>query len=79
VIPRRVLVILVAALAVLLVSLAVTVAGYALVAAAQDLAAARVLWWIVCGILMVSLVDVTLIVGVLALKELDRGEDEIEH
>jgi hypothetical protein len=70
---------LVTALAVLLVSLAVVVAGYALVAAAQDAIAATVLWWIACGLLLLTLIDLVLVVAVLALRELDRGEDELEE
>lgn len=74
-IPRRVVLILVAALAVLLVALAVAVAGYALVSAAQDATAARALWWLTMSLVMLLATDLVLLVGVLALRELDRGDE----
>jgi ABC-type nickel/cobalt efflux system permease component RcnA len=75
VIPRRLLLSLIASLAVLLVAFAVVIAGYALVSAAQDTAAAQALWWVGMSLLMLVLVDLVLLVGVLALRELDRDDE----
>ena len=74
-IPRSLALYLVAALAALLVALAVVVAGYALVAAAQDTEGAQALWWVVIGLLMLIATDLVLLVGVLALREIDRHEE----
>lgn len=74
-IPRRLLLSLIASLAVLLVAFAVVIAGYALVSVAQDTAAAQALWWVAMSLLMLVLVDLVLLVGVLALRELDRDDE----
>jgi hypothetical protein len=75
VIPRRFVLVLVAASAVLFVALAVVLAGYALVSAAQDAGGARALWWVLMGLLMLLVTDLVLLVGVLALREVDREEE----
>ena len=64
-----------AALAVLLVAFAVAITGYALVSAAQDAAAARALWYLAMAVLMLTAADLVLLVGVLALRELQRDEE----
>ena len=74
VIPRWLLFSLVATGCVLLVALAVVAAGYAIMVAAQDAGGARVLGWIAVTLLMLLGTDLTLLVGALALRELDREE-----
>lgn len=76
VIPRTIVLSLVAAAAVLLVALAVLVGGYALASLAQDAVAATVLWWLSMALLMTLIGDLVLLVGVLALRELDQRDDE---
>ena len=66
-------------LAVLLVSLAVLIGGYAITAAAQDGAAAKVLWWVAMSVLMLIVTDLALLVGVLAVRELQRRDDRDEE
>lgn len=74
-IPRSLALYLVGILAVLLVALAVAVAGYAVVAAVQDAAGAVILWRVVVGLLLLIATDLVLLVGVLALREIDRSEE----
>ena len=63
-------------LALLLVALPVLVGGYAIAAAAQDAVAAKVLWWVAMSALMLIVADFALLVGVLAVRELQRRDDE---
>ena len=73
-IPRRLLFSLVATGCMLLVALAVVAAGYAIMVAAQDVGGARVLGWAAVTLLMLLVTDLTLLVGALALRELEREE-----
>lgn len=75
VIPRALPLQLVAILAVLLVALAVAVAGYAIVSAVEDTPGAVLLWRVVVGLLLLIGTDFVLLVGVLALREIDRNEE----
>ncbi len=72
--PRSVLTTLVFALPILVVSFAVLMGGSALARATDDLAAARALQWIGVGILMLTVVDLVLLVGVLGLRALSDKE-----
>ena len=74
-ISRQILLILALALVVLLVSLAVLIGGYGIAAAAQDAGAARALWWVTMSVLMLIVVDLTLLVGALALREIERRDE----
>ena len=74
VIPRWLLFSLVATGCVLLVALAVVAAVYAIMVAAQDAGGARVLGWAAVTLLLLLLTDLTLLVGALALRELEREE-----
>lgn len=78
VISRKILLLLALSLVVLLVSLAVLIGGYGIAAAAQDAGAARALWWVAMSVLMLLVVDLALLVGALAIREIERpnGSDE---
>ena len=72
--PRPILTTLVFALPTLVVSFSVLMGGSALARATEDLAAARALQWIGVGLLMLTVVDVVLLVGVLGLRALSDKE-----
>lgn len=69
-IPRRFLTILVFALPVLVVAFGVLTGGAVLAQAVEDAPAANVLRWIAISILMLTVADVVLLVGVLGIKAL---------
>lgn len=73
--PRAIPLYLVATLAVLLVALAVVVSGYVIVSAVQDATGATILWRAIVGLLLLIATDLVLLVGVLALREIDRSEE----
>ena len=75
VIPRRILTILVFALPVLVVAFGVLMGGSALAQAVQDTPVAKVLRWIALSILMLTVVDVVLLVGVLGIRALGDEDD----
>lgn len=70
VIPRRILTVLVFALPVLVVAFGVLMGGSVLAQAVQDAPVAKVLRWIAISILMLTVVDVVLLVGVLGIRAL---------
>jgi hypothetical protein len=70
VIPRRILTILVFALPVLVVAFGVLMGGSILAQAVEDAPVAKVLRSIAIGIMMLTITDVVLLVGVLGIKAL---------
>ena len=74
-IPRPVLTILVFALPLLVVAFSVLMGGSALASATEDMPGAQALRWVAIGILMFTIVDIVLLVGVLGLNALGRGDD----
>jgi len=75
VIPRRILTILVFALPVLVVAFGVLMGGFVLAQAVEDAPGAKVLRWIAIGILMLTIADVVLLVGVLGVRALGDQDD----
>lgn len=75
-IPRPVLTALVFALPLLVVAFSVLMGGAALASATEDIPGAQALRWVAIGVLMLSLVDIVLLVGVLGLNALGRGNDD---
>lgn len=73
-IPRTLVLYLLAALAVLLVSLPVVLGGYVLTSAGQDTGAATLLWRTAMTLLMLIVVNLVLLVAAVALREVDREE-----
>ncbi len=74
-IPRAAILGLVATAVVLLVAQAVLIGGYALASAAQDAVGAKALWWVAMSLLLLLVIDVLLLVGAIALRDLDRHDD----
>ena len=70
VIPRRILTILVFALPVLVVAFGVLMGGSILAQAVEDAPVAKVLRSIAIGIMMLTITDVVLLVGVLGIRAL---------
>jgi hypothetical protein len=74
------LTVLVLALPLLVVAFSVLMGGSALAAATEDASGARALRWVAIAVLMLTVVDVVLLVGVLGLKALasdsDRGDTD---
>ncbi len=62
-------------LPILVVSFAVLMGGSALARATEDMVAARALQWIAIGLLILTVVDLVLLVGVLGLKALGDKDD----
>jgi hypothetical protein len=75
VLPRSVLTILVFSLPILVVSFAALMGGSALARATQDAGAASALQWVAIGLLLLTVVDLVLLVGVLGLKALADDND----
>ena len=75
VIPRPVLTILVFALPLLVVAFSVLMGGSALAAATEDTPGAQALRWVAIGVLILTVVDIVLLVGVLGLNALGRGDN----
>jgi hypothetical protein len=75
VIPRPVLTILVFALPLLVVAFSVLMGGSALASATEDMSGAQALRWVAIGVLMLTVVDIVLLVGVLGLNALGHGDD----
>jgi hypothetical protein len=49
--------------------------GSALASATEDMEVAQALRWVAIGVLMLTVVDMVLLVGVLGLNALGRGDD----
>lgn len=75
-IPKRLLTILVFALPVLLTAFAVVMGSYALFVAAGDQAAATVTRWVGGTLAMLLVLDLTLLVAVLGIRQLAEAEEE---
>ena len=75
VVPRPVLTTLVFSLPLLVVAFAVLMGGSALASATEDMEVAQALRWVAIGVLMLTVVDMVLLVGVLGLNALGRGDD----
>ena len=67
--------ILVLALPLLVAAFSVLMGGAALAAATEDAAGAQALRWVAIGVLMLTVVDLVLLVGVLGLKALEKETD----
>ena len=71
VLSRRVLTVLVGAMAVLLTAFSVTMAFCALLSGLGDATGARVLLWVAVAVLILFVADVLLLVGALGLRALE--------
>ncbi len=71
---RRLLLLLVFAQFILLVAFAVLVGGYALASATQDALGSTVLWWLAMACLILYVIDVFLLMGVLGLAAIAKGD-----
>jgi hypothetical protein len=49
--------------------------GSALASATEDMSGAQALRWVAIGVLMLTVVDIVLLVGVLGLNALGHGDD----
>ena len=73
-VTRRVLLTLVYILVTLLVALAVLAGLMMLAGQLQDAAAGLVVRWVAGGCLVLASIDLVLLIGALALREISRGE-----
>lgn len=73
-VPKPILVVLVAALPVLVVAFAVLMGGEALARATSDAISARVLFWVAMSVLMLLVADVLLLVASLGLNAVSQRE-----
>ncbi len=52
----------------------VLMGAYGLASATQDAAAARALWWVAIGVLMIAVVDAILLLGALGVRALANDD-----
>jgi len=71
---RNLLAVLVYGLAISIVAFGVLMGAYGLATATTDAAAAKVLWWIAIGVLMIIVIDAILLLGILGLRAIENDD-----